>query len=71
MNFNYSIEQCRGAIFAAIENSQLPIGVVHYLLKDISNEVENVYNNVLQQEIAQMQTSSVPEDDIISDADVD
>lgn len=53
MNFNYSIEQCKGTIFAAIEQSGLPIGVIHYLFKDICNEVERVYNNVLQQESTQ------------------
>ena len=64
MYFNYSIEQCKQSIFEVIEKSQLPIGVIYYLFKDISNELNQIYNATLQQEIAQMRQSNLAENEV-------
>lgn len=33
-----------------IGNSQLPIGVTYYILKDVFNEIQNLYNETLTKE---------------------
>lgn len=44
---NLQIEIVKQNIINTINNSGLPIGVIHYLLKDISNGVADEYNRVL------------------------
>lgn len=56
---NLKIELLKEQLINIINNSGLPIGVIHYLLKDILNEVIVEYNNAIihekQQQIEQMQ----------------
>ena len=56
---NLKIEFTKEQLINVINNSGLPIGVIHYLLKDISNEVIVEYNRAIaqekQQQIQQMQ----------------
>lgn len=47
---NSKIEFTKEQLINVINNSGLPIGVIHYLLKDISNEVIAEYNRVITQE---------------------
>ena len=47
MNINQEIEQVRNNIVSVINNSNMPIGVVYYVMKDIMSEIELSYQNVL------------------------
>lgn len=56
---NLQIENTKTEIINVINNSGLPIGIIHYLLEDISNEVIVEYNKAIayekQQQNQQMQ----------------
>lgn len=64
---NSKIEFTKEQLINAINNSGLPIGVIHYLLKDISNEVIVEYNRAIaqekQQQIEQMQKEEGEKED--------
>ena len=47
MNINQEIEQVRNNIVSVINNSNMPIGVVYYVRKDIMSEIELSYQKVL------------------------
>lgn len=68
---NSKIEFTKEQLINVINDSGLPIGVIHYLLKDISNEVIIEYNRVIaqekQQQIQQMQEEGEKEDGEIQD----
>lgn len=68
---NSKIEFTKEQLINVINNSELPIGVIHYLLKDISNEVIVEYNRAIaqekQQQIQQMQEEGEKEDGEIQD----
>lgn len=65
---NSKIEFTKEQIINVINNSGLPIGVIHYLLKDISNEVIVEYNRAIAQEKQQqMQEEGEKEDGEIQD----
>ena len=64
---NSRIEFTKEQLINVINNSGLPIGVIHYLLKDISNEVVVEYNRAIaqekQQQIEQMQKEEQGEEE--------
>lgn len=64
---NLQIEFTKEQLINIINNSGLPIGVIHYLLKDISNEVIVEYNRAIaqekQQQIQQMQEEEGEKED--------
>lgn len=64
---NSKIEFTKEQLINVINNSGLPIGVIHYLLKDISNEVIVEYNRAIaqekQQQIEQMQKEEQGEEE--------
>lgn len=64
---NSKIEFTKEQLINVINNSGLPIGVIHYLLKDISNEVVVEYNCAIaqekQQQIEQMQKEEQGEEE--------
>lgn len=68
---NLQIENIKQNLIDIINNSGLPIGVIHYLLKDISNEVIVEYNRAIaqekQQQIQQKQEEGEKEDGEIQD----
>ena len=47
MNINQEIEQVRNNIVSVINNSNMPIGVVYYVMKDVMSEIELSYQKVL------------------------
>ena len=47
MNINQEIEQVRNNIVSVINNSNMPIGVIYYVMKDIMSEIELSYQKVL------------------------
>ena len=59
MNFNYLIEDYKRSIVESIQQSQLPIGIIYYLFKDIVNEIEQTYNRTIQAEVQQMNSAFV------------
>ena len=65
---NSKIEFTKEQLINVINNSGLPIGVIHYLLKDITNEVIVEYNRTIAQEKQQqMQEEGEKEDGEIQD----
>ena len=50
ISINTSINLFRKNVAEAINISQLPVGVLYYLLKDIVSEVEKIYDETLQKE---------------------
>lgn len=64
---NSKIEFTKEQLINVINNSGLPIGAIHYLLKDISNEVVVEYNRAIaqekQQQIEQMQKEEQGEEE--------
>lgn len=60
---NSKIEFTKEQLINVINNSGLPIGVIHYLLKDISNEVVVEYNRAIAQEKQQMQEEEGEKED--------
>ena len=41
--FNYQLEQLKSKIFQVLNNSQMPIGAIYYLFKDIYNDLTHQY----------------------------
>ena len=50
MGINTLINVFKENVSNVINNSQLPIGVVYYVLKDLLSEVEKIYTKSLQKE---------------------
>ena len=55
---NYSIESFRKDIYDAINNSQLPMGAIYFVVKDIFNEITGAYQNAVMQEAQAMQKAA-------------
>lgn len=49
MNINQQIENTRQELINTLNNSQLPIGIAYYILKDIMTEVDNMYQASLSE----------------------
>ena len=41
--FNYQLEELKSKIFKILEESNLPLGAIFYLFKDIYNDLNNQY----------------------------
>ena len=50
MGINTLINVFKENVSNVINNSQLPIGIVYYVLKDLLSEVEKIYTKSLQKE---------------------
>ena len=48
-DINLIIEDFKQSIFDSANQSNLPISVVYYVLKDVMNEVESEYTNYINQ----------------------
>lgn len=55
VSINTNINLFRKNIAEAINISQLPVGVLYYLLKDILSDVENIYEETLKKESEEIQ----------------
>ena len=51
-----------------IKNSQLPIGIIYYVFKDVYNDLEKIYNETLEKEKQDI-LSSMEEEDKKEDKD--
>lgn len=47
MNINLQIENFRNELYNLVANNGLPISIVYYIYKNIGQELENTYFNVL------------------------
>lgn len=59
LSIDTNINILKNNIANVIQNSQLPVGVVYYVLKDVINELQIAYENKLKQEIQNLQSSLV------------
>ena len=50
MSMNTLVNVLKENMTNVINNSQVPIGVVYYVLKDLLSEVEDVYSKTLKKE---------------------
>jgi hypothetical protein len=64
---NYSIESFRKDIYDAVNNSQLPIGTIYFVVKDIFNEITGAYQNAVMQEAQAMAEEASVENNNIED----
>jgi len=51
MNVNQKLESARDSIMQVIGTSELPVGAVYYMLKDVIRDIEDIYNTSLNQPI--------------------
>lgn len=49
MNKNY--ETLRNNVMYTIRTSELELGAIYYIMKDVLNDIERSYSSVIQQEI--------------------
>ena len=68
MNENLRIETFRNNLLELINSSQLSLGTIYYILKDIYNEVEKLYymdvnNQFLQEQAKEEEKENITEDD--------
>lgn len=63
LSINTNINVFKNNIANVIQNSQLPVGVVYYIFKDIINELQIAYENTLRQEVNNLQSSLVQNND--------
>ena len=50
IKINTQINMFKDNLVSVIGNSQLPIGVTYYILKDVYNNIEMLYNQTLEKE---------------------
>lgn len=61
MNINYSIEKCRQDIYNIINNSELPIGAIYFILKAIETDVETFYKESVLKERQELINNDIKE----------
>lgn len=54
-NFNLKTEQFKSSIITSINNSNLPIGTIYYVIKDLYKDLEIEYLKILQEEQKQQE----------------
>ena len=55
LSINTSINIFKNNMATVIHNSQLPVGILYYVLKDIVNDIQDIYKETLQKEMQEMQ----------------
>lgn len=56
---NYSIENFRKDIYEIVNNSQLPLGTVYFIFKDIFGDITSAYQNAVIQEMQAIQQAEL------------
>lgn len=64
-DINLAIEGLKLTIYQIINKSELPIGTVYYILKDVCNDLEKTYNEVLKNLTIDKDESESKNDEII------
>lgn len=55
LSINTSINIFKNNIADVIRNAQLPVGVLYYVLKDVTNDIKDIYKETLQNEMQEIQ----------------
>lgn len=55
ISVNTGIDIFKSNITNVINTSQLPVGIVYYVFKDILSEVKELYDNIVQEETKKIQ----------------
>lgn len=63
LSINTNINIFKDNLINLIGNSNLPIGVVYYIIQNISLELENVYNETLVKEQQEILETSLKENE--------
>ena len=50
ISLNMGINTFKDNLINLVSNSQLPVGVIYYILKDVVAEIEKIYNESLAKE---------------------
>lgn len=61
IGINTVMQVFKDNLVMTIKNSQLPIGIIYYVFKDVYNDLEKIYNETLEKE-KQNILSSMEED---------
>ena len=61
-NINVQIDQCYQQLLQVINQSQLPVGCVYFILKDINHEIEQQYNDFVRYQINTTQEETQEEE---------
>jgi len=69
LSINTNINIFKDNLINLIGNSNLPIGVVYYIIQNISLELENVYNETLVKEQQEILETSLKENEDKKDKD--
>ena len=55
VSINTGIDIFKANIANVISTSQLPVGIIYYVFKDILTEIKDLYNETVQQEAQKLQ----------------
>ena len=55
VSINTGIDIFKANIANIISTSQLPVGIIYYVFKDILTEIKDLYNETVQQEAQKLQ----------------
>ena len=69
MNFNMRMINLKNDIIKLIGESQLPVGVVYYILKDLFDDITNAYNQSLALEQSLLESNNNSNENIDKDSD--
>ena len=68
IGINTVMQVFKDNLVMTIKNSQLPIGIIYYIFKDVYNDLEKIYNETLEKEKQDI-LSSMEEEDKKEDKD--
>lgn len=63
MDFNLQIEMLKRNLIKSISDSELPIGVVHYIVKDILQDLTETYDEYLNEAYKKLQEENQKEEE--------
>ena len=55
ISINTGIDIFKANIANVISTSQLPVGIIYYVIKDVLSEIKDLYNEVIQEETQKLQ----------------
>lgn len=68
MNFNMRMINLKNDIIKLIGETQLPVGVVYYILKDLFDDITNAYNQSLALEQSLLESKNNSNENIDKDS---
>lgn len=67
MSVNLQIDKLKEQLTDIINNAHLPVGVIKFIIKDLYNEIEDIYERAVAQEKAQQSKEEVTEQDEVNE----